>query len=246
MTLVKDIRKTVTDTKPVFAAVGVTDLAVEKVRAARDRALAARADLDVSALQDKAAKLPGKAMDKATLLQDKAIKRAEKLAERVEHVPALALNQTLEVAGKAQETYAELAVRGHELVNRIRNQKSTKDLLAQAGSTVSLGKGAVTTVRKAAVDAERVAKATLTTGRHEAEVVIEAVVASVSREAKVTTGTVRKSVKATRIPVKRAATTAKKSTTSARRATKSAVTSATKTAAAAAEAAKVATPKIGD
>ena len=228
MTLVKDIRKTVTDTKPVFAAVGVTDLAVEKVREARARALAARADLNVS------------------VMQDKAIKRAEKLAEQAQHVPALTLNQTLEVAGKAQETYAELAVRGHKLVSRIRNQKSTKDLLAQAGSTVSLGKGAITTVRKAAVDAERVAKATLTTGRHEAEVVIEAVVASVSREAKVTTGTVRKSVKATRIPVKRAATTAKKSTTSARRATKSAVTSATKTAAAAAAAAKVATPKVGD
>lgn len=228
MTLVNDIRKTVTDTKPVFAAVGVTDLAVEKVREARARALAARADLNVSAMQDK------------------AIKRAEKLAEQAQHVPALTLNQTLEVAGKAQETYAELAVRGHKLVSRIRNQKSTKDLLAQAGSTVSLGKGAITTVRKAAVDAERVAKATLTTGRHEAEVVIEAVVASVSREAKVTTGTVRKSVKATRIPVKRAATTAKKSTTSARRATKSAVTSATKTAAAAAAAAKVATPKVGD
>jgi heparin binding hemagglutinin HbhA len=239
MTLAKDIRKTVTDTKPVFAAVGVTDLAVEKVRDARARAIAARADLDVSALQDKA-------MDKATMLQGKAIKRAEKLAEQAQHMPALALTQTLEVAGKAQETYAELAVRGHKLVKRIRNQKSTKDLLAQAGSTVSLGKGAVTTVRKAAVDAERVAKATLTTGRHEAEVVIDAVVASVSREAKVTTGTVRKSVKATRIPVKRAATTAKKSTTSARRATKSAVTSATKTASAAAEAAKVATPKVGD
>jgi len=228
MTLVKDIRKTVTDTTPVFAAVGVTDLAVEKVRDARSRALAAHADIHVSALQDK------------------AIKRAEKFAEQAQHMPALALNQTLEAAGKAQETYAELAVRGHKLVKRIRSQKSTKDLLAQADSTVSLGKGAVTTVRKAAADAERVAKATLTTGRHEAEVAIEAVVASVSREAKVTTGTVRKSAKATRLPVKQATTTAKKSTTSVRRASKSAVTSATKTAAAAAEATKVATPKVGD
>jgi heparin binding hemagglutinin HbhA len=250
MTLVKDIRKTVTDTTPVFAAVGATDLAVEKVRDARARAVAARADLDVSALQDKAmdkaAKLQGKAMDKATMLQDKAIKRAEKLAEQAQHIPALALNQTLEAAGKAQETYAELAVRGHKLVKRIRTQKSTQDLLAQADSTVSLGKGAVTTVRKAAVDAERVAKATLTTGRHEAGVVIDAVVSSVHREAKVTTGTVRKSAAVTRKAVKRTSTTAKKSTTSARRATKSAVTSATKTTAAAAAAAKVATPKVGD
>jgi len=56
MTLAHDIRKTVTDTTPVFAAVGATDLAVEKVRVARDRAIAASADLDVSALQGKAIK----------------------------------------------------------------------------------------------------------------------------------------------------------------------------------------------
>ena len=41
MTLVTDIRKTVTDTTPVFAAVGLTDLAVEKVRDARVSATAA-------------------------------------------------------------------------------------------------------------------------------------------------------------------------------------------------------------
>lgn len=228
MTLVHDIRKTVTDTTPVYAAVGATDLAVEKVRDARARVIAARADLDVSALQDK------------------AVKRAEKAREQAQHMPALALNQTLEAAGKAQQTYADLAVRGHKLVKRLRSQKATKDLFAQAGNTVSLGKGAVTTVRKAAVDTQRVAKATLTTGRHEAEVVIEAVVASVSREAKVTTGTVRKSATATRTAVKRTSTTAKKSTTSARRATKSAATSAAKTATAAAEATKTATPKVGD
>ena len=34
MAFVADIRKTVTDTTPVFAAVGLADLAVEKVRAA--------------------------------------------------------------------------------------------------------------------------------------------------------------------------------------------------------------------
>src|SRR5665647_1495725 len=205
-----------------------TDLAIERLRDARAHAAAVRHDLTPGALQDK------------------AVKRIEKVTEQVQQSPADVRSQSLEAAEAAQQTYADLAVRGHKLVKRIRNQKSTQDLLAQAGSTVSLGKGAVTTVRKAAVDAERVAKATLTTGRHEAEVVIDAVVASVTREAKVTTGTVRKSVKATRIPVKRAATTAKKSTTSARRATKSAVTSATKTAAAAAAAAKVATPKVGD
>ena len=228
MTLVKEIRKTVTDTTPVYAAVGVTDLAVERLREARTRAAAARPDLSVSAMQDR------------------AVKGIEKVSEQALHMPAQVRDQSVEAADKAQHTYTELAVRGEKLVKRLRSQKATQDLLAQADNTVSLGKGAVTTVRKAAVDAERVAKATLTTGRHEAEVVIDAVVSSVHREAKVTTGTVRKSAAVTRKAVKRTSTTAKKSTTSARRATKSAVTSATKTAAAAAAAAKVATPKVGD
>ena len=205
MTLVNDIRKTVTDSTPVYAAVGITDLAVEKVRDARARAAAVRADLDVSALQDK------------------AVKRVELRFEQAQQIPAQALNQTLEVAGKAQVTYADLAVRGQKLVKRIRNQKATKDLLAQAGNTVSLGKGAVTTVRKAAVDTQRAAKATLTTGRTSAA--------------------------ATGISAKAAATTAKKSTASAQRATKATATSVRKTATTATKATKAAgttTAKIGD
>ena len=203
MTLVSDIRKTVIDTTPVYAAVGVTDLAVEMVRDARVRAAAARVDFDVSALQDK------------------AVKRAEKVAEQAQHIPGLALNQTLEVAGKAHTTYAGLAVRGEKLVTRIRAQKATKDLLAQAGSTVSLGKGAVTTVRKAAVETGRAAKSTLTTG-------------------------VATRTSATRISAKRTSTVAKKSTASAKRATKAAATSAGTTATAATKAVKTATPKVGD
>ena len=239
MTRVNDIRKTATDPKPVYAAVGVTDLAIERVREAKVRAAAVRADLDVSALQDK-----------AVALQDKAVKRAEKIAEQVaeqaQQLPALALSQTIEAAGKARETYAELAVRGEKLVKRIRNQKSTKDLLAQAGSTISLGKGAVTTARKAANDTQVAAKATLTTALHEAEVVVEAVAGAVRKDAKVTTVTARKSAAATRSSVQGAVTTAKKSTAPAKRATKAAATSTSKTATKATTAVKTATAKVGD
>jgi heparin binding hemagglutinin HbhA len=224
MTFVSDIRKTVTDTTPVYAAVGATDLAVEIVRDARDRAVAARADFNVSTLQDK------------------AVQRAE----QVYQIPALALNQTLEAAGLAQSHYVRLAVRGEKLVKRIRNQKSTKDLFAQAGSTVSFGKGAVTTVRKAAVDTGRAAKSTLTTGRLEAEAAVGAVAASVRGEAKTAKRTVRKSGPATRLATKRTATVAKKRTAAVKRATKATVTSASTTATAATEAVKIATPKVGD
>lgn len=227
MTFVSDFRKSLTDTTPVYAAVGVTDLAVEKVRYAGVRAAAARADFHISSLQDK------------------AVKRAELVAEQAQHIPAKALNQTLESAGKAQATYAELAVRGEKLVKRIRNQKATKDLLAQAGNTVSLGKGAVTTVRHAAGDTRRAAKSTLTTGRHEAESAVGAVVASVRGDVKTTKRAVRKSGPATRLSTKRTTTVAKKRTAAVKRATKATVTSAGTTVTAATAAVKTATPKVG-
>ena len=227
MTFVSDFRKSLTDTTPVYAAVGVTDLAVEKVRYAGVRAAAARADFHISSMQDK------------------AVKRAELVAEQAQHIPAKALNQTLESAGKAQATYAELAVRGEKLVKRIRNQKATKDLLAQAGNTVSLGKGAVTTVRHAAGDTRRAAKSTLTTGRHEAESAVGAVVASVRGDVKTTKRAVRKSGPATRLSTKRTTTVAKKRTAAVKRATKATVTSAGTTATAATAAVKTATPKVG-
>jgi len=227
MTFVSDIRKTVTDTNPVYAAVGVGDLAVEKVRDASGRAAAARADFHVSALQDK------------------AVKRAGEVAEQAQQIPSMALSQTREAAGKAQSTYAALAVRGEKLVKRIRNQKATKDLFAQAGTTVSFGKGAVTTVRKAAVDTRRAAQTTLTNGRNEATAAVGAVAASVRGEVKTTKRAVRKSGPATRLAVKRPATVAKKRASAVKRATKATVTSASKTAAAANEAVQAATTKVG-
>jgi len=239
MTIDSEIRKTVTDTTPVYAAVGATDLAVEIVRDARDRVVAS-ADIRVNALQGN------------------AIKRVEKVAEQAQNLPSLALNQTLEAAGKAHATYAELAIRGEKLVKRLRNQKSTKDLFAQAGSKVSLGKGAVTTVRKAALDAERVAKSTLVTGRREAEVVVGAVAAYLPGVDASTTSTrpARKSGAAVRLsPPKRTAPVAKKRTPAKRAAkatvaTKAAtVTVASTTAAPVAapvEAVKIVTPKVGD
>jgi hypothetical protein len=224
MTLVNDFRKTVTDTTPVYAAFGVTDLAVETLRDARTRAIAARADLDVSALQGK------------------AFKRFEKAAEQVQQLPALARTQTLEVVGKARGTYSELAVRGEELVKRIRNQKTTKDLFAQAGNTISLGKGAVTTVRKAALDTQRAARVTLSTGRREAG----SVAASVQDDVRATGRTVSKAASATLHAAEDTVDTAKKGTAAAERATRSVAAGARKTATTATTATKTATPKVGD
>jgi len=204
MTLVSDIRKTVTDTTPVYAAVGVTDLAVEKVRHARSRAVAARADFHVSALQDMAAKRAEKVAEQAHQVAE----RAEKVAGQAQQIPTLALNQTLEAAGKAHTTYTELAVRGEKLVTRLRNQKATKDLLAQAGTTVSFGKGAVTTVRKAV--------------RGEAKATKRAVRKSGPATRLSTKPTARKSTAAAKRATKATVTSASKSATAATTAVKAA------------------------
>jgi hypothetical protein len=224
MALVADLRKTVTDTTPVYAVVGATDLAVEKVREARTRAAALRAELgdfDVTAVQGKA-------------------------VETAQHVPALALNRTLEIAGKAQESYDTLAERGQKLVTRIRGQKATQDLLAQAGSTLALGKGAVTTIRNAATDTERAVKATLTTGRREATEAAETVKTSAKATGTTTKTAAKKATKATKPAAKRASTTATKRAATAKSATKAAATSAAKTAEAAEKAVEAAAEKVGD
>ena len=231
MAFVADIRKTVTDTTPVFAAVGLTDLAVEKVRDARVKATVkatgVRVDLDPAALQTKAQV------------------RVTEVAEQAQELPALALNRSLELAGKAQETYETVAARGEKLVKRVRTQKSTKDLLAQAEATFALGKGAVTTVRKSANEIQRSAKATLTTGRKQAVVAADAIADSVVEEATEATATVSKAAAATRTSAKRTATTTKKSAAATKSATKGATTSAKKTATATKKASTAAAKKVG-
>ncbi|WP_426565237.1 hypothetical protein ACPPVT_02755 [Angustibacter sp. McL0619] len=195
MTLVNDIRKTVTDTTPVLALVGATDLVVEKVRAVRTQASGVQLEIDVKSLQN-----------------------------RAKHVPTQAVSKSIELAGKAEETYSDLAARGEKLVARIREQKATQDLLAQGKVTLSRGKAAVTTVRKAADETRTAAKSTLTIAKRE----------------------VPTAAPETKKAVKRTTTTAKKRAAATKSATKAATTSARKTAAATAQAATAAADKVGD
>jgi len=232
MPTVTDIRKTLTDSTPVMAAVGLTDLAVEKVRGARSRVDAVRVDLDPARVQARAqARLAG---------------AAGQVVEQGRELPALALNRSLEIAGRAQESYESVAARGEKLVKRVTTQKSTKDLIAQAEATFALGKGAVTTARKSATDIQRSAKATLTTGRREAAAAADAIADSVAVETAEVTTTVKKSAARTRTAVKRTATTTRKSAAASKTATKRATTSAKKTASATTKATEAAAAKVGD
>lgn len=227
MSVIEDLKKTV-DTTPFFAAVGVTDLAVEKVRDARVRATTfsteLSADLEPTALQA----------------------RATKVADQVKEIPAVAINQSMVFGGKVSEGYDDLANRGKSLVNRIRKQKSTQDLVDQANTTVAQAKGAVTATRNAAVQVERSAKATITTGRKEAAKVADVVTDSLAEETKVAQTEATKSAKRTRTAAKRTSTTTKNASKKATASAKGATTSAKKTAAAAPKAVEDAAEKVGD
>lgn len=236
MALVADIRKNVIDTTPVFAVVGLTDLAVEMVREARVRATTAGAELTSDLRADL----------NPVAIQNKAQARVLGVAEQAQELPALALNRSLELAGKAQESYESVAARGEKLVKRVRTQKATKDLIAQAETTVALGKGAVTTVRKSANEIQRSAKATLTTGRKEAATVTGAVASSVAVETSEVGTAVKESAKRTRTAAKRTSTTTKNSAAATKTATKRASTGARKTATTAKKASTTAATKVGD
>jgi hypothetical protein len=237
MPVIEDIKKTI-DATPFFAAVGATDLAVEKVREARLRADKARADLAVRA--DKARTEPSADLAPATVQA-----RATKVADQVREIPALALNQTLVVGGMFAEGYEELAARGHKLVTRLQNQQATKDLVAQADTAVAQVKGAVTSARKATADVERSAKATITTARKEAAKVVTVVSGSVVEETKVAQAEVTESAKRTRTAAKRTSTTTKNATKKATTSAKAAKTSVRKTAVAAEKATTKAADKVG-
>jgi len=227
MSVMTDIKNTV-DATPFFAAVGATDLAVEKVREARIRAEKVRVELS------------------ADLAPAKVQARATTLVDGVKEIPAVVLNETMVVGGKVAEGYDELAVRGKNLVKRIRNQKSTKDLVAQAETSVAQAKGAVTSARNAAADIERSAKATLTTTRKEAVKLAEVVTGSVVEGLETVEAEVTESAKRTRTAAKRTSTTTKNASKKAVSSAKAATTSARKTAVAAEKATEKAAEKVGD
>ncbi len=175
---------------PLFAVVGATDLAVERVRDARVRAEKARTELQ------------------ADLAPTAVQKRAEIVFGDIKALPTKALNQGVAKADEVTKGYEDLAVRGEKLVTRIKNQKATKDLVAQAETTLSLGKGAVTTARKAVLDVRSSALATFTTGRKEAVKVAETLVDVVEDSSDVAATEVKAAAKRTRTAAKRTTTTA--------------------------------------
>lgn len=207
-------------TRPIYAGVGVTDLAVELVReyvtdmqkrlAEVQKDVQARVkdlDFEPEALRKQTVTFVNarvEALSKDAKARRAAIEArmeelqadAKELPTRVQHL----LDENLETVNEA---YVDLAKRGETLVERIRRQQSTKQTVTSAKTTSA----------KAKTTKTQATKATKTTAKKTA---------------------------------KKASTTAKKTSTAPKSSAKATVTAAKKTVSNAADAATDAAKKVGD
>ena len=176
------VTQTITRSKLFYVAAGATDLAVRTLREAPAKVAFAtistisfdRRDVEkaVAGLQVQAVALPVRAT--ATVAG---------LAE--------------DVTGRADAVYGDLLARGRSVVGRIRRQRATQDLKADAATTVRRTKATATTAKKAAAETTTTAK----------------------RATKRTATTAKKRATTTRTAAKGATTSARRTATSARKAT---------------------------
>ena len=193
MSATQELRKSVTDSLPFQALVGVTDLAVERVRVVVSDVEKMVGSFEPRDLPTVARQLPARAVSSAT-------QTAAALADR------------------AEATYAELTGRGKDLIERVRSQRATQDLIEQSRGTVSLARGAVSTARKAAAETASAAIGVVTQTRTEVQSAASKPTATAVDAGRKTAGTARKGAAATRSRTKAASTSARKSAAAARKA----------------------------
>ena len=236
-----DARFDITTLKPVLAYVGVTDLAVEKVR-------------DVVAdVQKRVAVAQKDVSDRLADIQKQADREAlrETIEARVAELQAEALTFPTRVQGTLQKTvddnvadatavYAELVKRGESLVGRIRRQQSTRATASSARTTVTKAKTTTTQATKAA-DAQ-------TTATKKTAAKKAATTKSTAKStAEAVKSTAKKSTAKKSTPRKSAAQkTAASKTAAAQSSAKATTTAAQKTAANAVQAVTDAAQKVGD
>ena len=128
MNVTDEIRKTLSDPKPLYALAGAGDLAAEKLKDAPARlseapTLLAEAGATLTTLANKiAAEAPERIAKLTTSVQGAAGKAGrpdrEALRGAAQTVALQQVGRLLEAAGKAVETYDELAERGKVVVGR--------------------------------------------------------------------------------------------------------------------------------
>jgi heparin binding hemagglutinin HbhA len=134
MALSEQIEKTLRDPRPLYAVVGAGDLAVRKLRNAREE------------MERISQTLPDKAQE--------------------------AISEVME---QASSSYAELAERGKDLFDRVRQQPSSQELEKQAQRTINRARSLRTTVRNSTDVTQRSFRHTAASARDTAQAAKDAV-----------------------------------------------------------------------
>jgi len=163
-----------TPVTPFYAIAGAGDLAVEKVRAVGEDVTARFAKIDQKNLQTELTKELTKAQTELTKRFEAIVADARTAPAKLRELPKTAQAGFTTVLGQAEETYEDLAGRGKDLVERIRHQQATEDLVSTAKTTVSKAKATRTTAKKTATSASRNVKATATSARKTAKAAAKA------------------------------------------------------------------------
>ena len=153
--------------RPLYAAVGGVDIAVAKARTGltdvQTRLTGVQTRLSKVDVEPKA--LVGQGRTLVVARVDELQKVANTLPARVE----AKINELVaELGGTVEDInkqYVELAVRGKDLVGRIRRQQATQDLKAEAKKTTTRAKATTTQAKKTASTAKSSAKATGTSAK---------------------------------------------------------------------------------
>jgi hypothetical protein len=165
----EEIRKTVTESRPMRAAVGATDLAVERAKEVWEKASAPEAK---DQAKERLSRMQKSIGDAVTGFDPKAFR--EKVTETLDpkalqstasRLPGWTVSGAIQVAGKAEARYESLAERGKELLEKAKNDPHAKDLVDQGKQAVDRTKTAVVTVRKKVDDRPSAARTAMGRGR---------------------------------------------------------------------------------
>ena len=159
-------------TRPLYAGVGVTDLAVETVRdyVADVQTTVTTIDFEPKAFRDQTVTVVNARVDalsKEAKARRAAIEaRVAELQAEARKLPTTVQTLVKDNVATATDVYAELVKRGEVLVRRIRNQESTKATVKSAKTTSAKAK---TTKTQASKTAKTTAKKTSTAAKSTAK-----------------------------------------------------------------------------
>jgi Mn-dependent DtxR family transcriptional regulator len=169
-----EIRKTLSDPKPLYALAGAGDLAAEKLKDAPERlkdapALIAEAGATLTTIANKiAAEAPERFAKASATVQGVATKGlrpdTQALRGAAQTVALQQVGRLLEAAGKAVETYDELAERGKVVVARYNGGTETVP-----GETADAERGPVKVVVEQVFEEDEITEAPVETAKEAAE-----------------------------------------------------------------------------